>query len=181
MRPKFRSVGNTVEWQAARGGPGPVGWLEPDWAGAPAHQRLRANQLSHLSLSAHRRQDIPLWSRLLLALHPPLSRQVSYHRAVLYNKSRMINSANRFLGFALKEVFISKKTMLRIRVVYPGSGSEFFHPGSSVKKLFLSYWTYDPGCLLFIPDPDQGSKRNRIPDPDPQYCKKEVLVYGTRF
>jgi hypothetical protein len=30
MRPKFRSLGNTGEIQAARGGPGPVGGLEPD-------------------------------------------------------------------------------------------------------------------------------------------------------
>ncbi len=154
IRPKFRSVGNTGENQAARGGPGPVGGLEPDWTGAPAHQRLRAYQLSHLSVSAHRRQDIPLWPRLLLALHPPLSRQVSYP-SVLYSNSRMINSAKWFLGFALKEVFISKKAMLRIRDVYPGSGSEFFHPGSRFKK---------------IPDPGSGSASKNLSIFDPKNC-----------
>ncbi len=46
------------------------------------------------------------------------------------------------------------------------------------KKWFLSTRKYDPGCSSRIPDPDadfypsriQGSKRHRIPDPDPQHC-----------
>jgi hypothetical protein len=56
----------------------------------------------------------------------------------------------------------------------------FFHPGSELslsririkefkyfnpKKWFLSSRKYDPGC----PSRIQGSKRQRIPDPDPQH------------
>ncbi len=76
-------------------------------------------------------------------------------------------------------------------------GSEFFHPGSLVKKIpvsgsaarNLSILTqkivsklrkYDPGCssqsritdLVFLPVPDLGSrgqKGNRNPDTDPQH------------
>ncbi len=61
------------------------------------------------------------------------------------------------------------------------------------KKWFLSSRKYDKGCSSRIPDPDadflpiadpgsrgqkgtesriQGSKRHRIPDPDPQHCRK---------
>jgi hypothetical protein len=61
--------------------------------------------------------------------------------------------------------------VLQSRDVYPGieffsswNRIFFFHPGSASKnfsiltpkKLFLSYWKYDPG----------GSSRIRIPDPD---------------
>ncbi len=75
-----------------------------------------------------------------------------------------------------------KKSVLRIRYVYPGS--EFFHPGFGFfpsririkefkyfkpKKLFLSTRKYDSGCssriliLIFYPS---------HPDPDPQHWKK---------
>ena len=73
--------------------------------------------------------------------------------------------------------------VLRIRNVYAGSkffSSQirfFFHPGSKFsKKMFLSSRKYDPGCssririLIFYPSRIQGSKRHRIPDPDPQHC-----------
>jgi hypothetical protein len=64
----------------------------------------------------------------------------------------------------------------RIRTVTvpdPGSASKFqlFNP----KKWFLSSRKYDPGCssrirmLNFYPSRIQGSKRHRIPDPDPQH------------
>ncbi len=67
------------------------------------------------------------------------------------------------------------------------SGSEFFHPGSRVKKvldfwsgfspkwLFLSSRKYDPGqssrirILIFYPSRIQGSKSHRITEPDPQH------------
>jgi hypothetical protein len=64
---------------------------------------------------------------------------------------------------------------------------KYFYP-QKTKKWFLSSGKYDPGCssrirmlnFLPIPDPDaelsthpgsriQGSKRHRIPDPDPQH------------
>jgi hypothetical protein len=74
----------------------------------------------------------------------------------------------------------------------PGSdffhpGSEFFHPGSRIrikefkyfnpKKWFPSSRKYDPVCSSrnpdpdpdFLPIPDTGVKRHRIPDPDPQH------------
>jgi hypothetical protein len=44
------------------------------------------------------------------------------------------------------------------------------------KKLFQSSWKYDPKCLsririlIFHPSRIPGSKRHRIPDPDPQQC-----------
>ncbi len=77
--------------------------------------------------------------------------------------------------------------MLQIRDVQwfiPDPGSEFFHPGSRIrfkefnltKKLFLSSRKYDPDCssririLIFYSSRIQGSKRHRIPDPDPQHC-----------
>jgi hypothetical protein len=82
-----------------------------------------------------------------------------------------------------------KKTVLRIRDVYPRSRIRLFSipdPRSASKefqyfkqkKWFLSSKKYDPGCSLFIPDPGyriQGSKRHRIPDladPDPQHWRK---------
>ncbi len=46
----------------------------------------------------------------------------------------------------------------------------------SPKKLFPSSRKYDPGCssriqiLIFYPSRILGSKRHRIPDPDPQHC-----------
>jgi hypothetical protein len=62
----------------------------------------------------------------------------------------------------------------------------FFHPGSRIcikefkyfnpKKRCLSCQKYDPGCssrfriLTFYPSRIPGSKRHRIPDPDPQHC-----------
>jgi hypothetical protein len=87
-------------------------------------------------------------------------------------------------------------------VADPGSGSEFFQfqiqgqkdfgSGSTSKnlsiinpkKLILSSRKYDPGCssriripdpvrsLNFYPSRFQGSKRHRIPDPDPQHCMR---------
>jgi hypothetical protein len=94
-----------------------------------------------------------------------------------------------------------KRSVLRIRDVYPGSRIRLFsipdpnclHPGSRIlieefkyfnpkknKKWFLSSKKYDPGCSSRIPDPDvdfllsriQESKRHPIPDPDPQHWKK---------
>ncbi len=65
--------------------------------------------------------------------------------------------------------------------------TKFFHSGSQIrikefkyynpKKWFLSSRKYDLGCSS-RPDPDhdfypsriRGSKRHRIPDPDPQHC-----------
>ncbi len=56
------------------------------------------------------------------------------------------------------------------------------------KKWFLSSRKYDPGCSSRIPDPDpyslsisdpgswiQGSKRHRIPNPDPQRCLHQTV------
>ncbi len=75
------------------------------------------------------------------------------------------------------------------------------HPGSASKNLgiltpkkpkkwFLSSRKYDPGCSSRTPDPDadflpipgpgsriQGSKRHRIPDPDPQHWFECPFVY----
>jgi hypothetical protein len=31
--------------------------------------------------------------------------------------------------------------------------------------------------LFRIPDPGPGSKRHRIPDPDPQHCSKGLLIF----
>ncbi len=72
-------------------------------------------------------------------------------------------------------------TVLRIRDVYPGS--DFFPSRILIKefkyfnlrKWFISSRKYDPGCSsrirtqTFYPSWIQGSKRHRIPDPDPQY------------
>jgi hypothetical protein len=72
----------------------------------------------------------------------------------------------------------------RIRI-FSISDPNSFNPGSasknlsiSAQKLFLSSRKYDPGCsfririLIFYPsrivERNQGSKRHRIPDPDPQ-------------
>ncbi len=91
--------------------------------------------------------------------------------------------------------------VLWIRDVYPGFQIRlFFHPGSAsknisiltpkkpkkFKKWFLSSRRYDPGCssrirmLTFYPPGSriQGSKRHRIPDPDPQHW---VLLKASFF
>jgi hypothetical protein len=63
--------------------------------------------------------------------------------------------------------------------LHPGSririkGFKYFNP-KKLKKWFLSSGKYDPGCssrirmLTFYPSRIQGSKRHRIPDPDPQH------------
>ncbi len=83
--------------------------------------------------------------------------------------------------------------MLRIQDVIPGSGSEFFYPGSWVKKApenpdpqqrtFLTQKIETKVSKIwsgmFIPDPesqiwsfsipDPGVKKHRIPDQDPQH------------
>ncbi len=54
----------------------------------------------------------------------------------------------------------------------------FFHPGSelSASRIRIEEFKHDPGCLsrirmlTFYPSRIQGSKRHRIPDPDPQHC-----------
>jgi hypothetical protein len=67
----------------------------------------------------------------------------------------------------------------------PDPGSDFFHTGSWIcikefkyfksKKLFLRSRKYDPGCSsriripIFYPSRIKGSKRHRLPDPDPQH------------
>jgi hypothetical protein len=85
--------------------------------------------------------------------------------------------------------------VLEIRDVYPGS--EFFHPGSRVrikefkyfftpKNWFPSLRNFDPGCLSWIRilifvipgSRIQGSKRHRIPDPDPPQ-PKIVICFRT--
>jgi hypothetical protein len=79
---------------------------------------------------------------------------------------------------------------------FPIPNPTFFHPGSRIricsipdpgfaskelqyfnpKKWFLSSRKYNPGCssririLTLYPSRIQGSKRHRIPDPDPQHC-----------
>jgi hypothetical protein len=67
--------------------------------------------------------------------------------------------------------------MLRIRDVYPGSGSHHFrHPGSG-SRILVIFRIRDLGSgKNIIPDPDPGSgsrilgvKKHRIPDPDPQH------------
>jgi hypothetical protein len=80
--------------------------------------------------------------------------------------------------------FISH-AVLRIRDVYPGSefflsripDPKFFRSGFKYlnpKKWSLNSRKYDQGCsswLLTHPGSRiQGSKRHRIPDPDPQHC-----------
>ncbi len=62
-----------------------------------------------------------------------------------------------------------------------------------VKKL-SKIWVWDPGSETrkkLIPDPGsriQGSKRHRIPDPDPQHCleqnvlaRNETILLGTKY
>jgi hypothetical protein len=97
-----------------------------------------------------------------------------------------------------KLTLVRSPPVLRIRDVYPGSririfsipdtGSDFF-PSQipdphqifryfNPKNWFLRSRKYDPGCssririLFFYPSKIriQGSKRHRIPDPDPQLC-----------
>ncbi len=81
--------------------------------------------------------------------------------------------------------------VLRIRDVYPGSRIfSIPDPGSASKnlsiltqKLFLSSQKYDPGCssriwiLTLYPSRIPGSKRHRIPDPDPQHCLSLILSF----
>ncbi len=74
----------------------------------------------------------------------------------------------------------------RIRTVSnpdPGSASKnlsILYILTKKKKWFLSSRKYDPGCssrirrLTFYPSRIQGSKRQRIPDPDPQHCRFPV-------
>ncbi len=107
---------------------------------------------------------------------------------------------NRVRSFSRK----AKIKVLRIPDVYPGS--EFFHPGSRIrikefkyfftpKNWFPSLRNFDPGehpgsgsrirILIFINPGSriQGSKRHRIPDPEPKivicfrtftYCHRRV-------
>ncbi len=92
----------------------------------------------------------------------------------------------------LSSDFCFFSTVLWIRDVYPDPGSEFFPSRIRIflsrihvkelryfnpKKLFISYRKYDPDCssriqILNFTCPGsriQGSKRYRIPDPDPQH------------
>jgi hypothetical protein len=97
----------------------------------------------------------------------------------------------------------NRKPVLRIRDVYPGSRIRIVSipdPGSSsknlsiltpkkAKKWFLSSKKYDPGCSSRIPmltfshpgSRIQGPKgtQSRIPNPDPQHCRK--LYYFSFF
>jgi hypothetical protein len=88
-----------------------------------------------------------------------------------------------------KVTTILRRTVLRIRHVYPGSDffpsripdPNFFHPGSTSKNLniltpknFLSSRKYDTGCssrirnLIFYP--------SRIRDP--QYCRRIIFLFS---
>jgi hypothetical protein len=70
------------------------------------------------------------------------------------------------------------RCLSRIRIFSP-PGSEFFLSRIQHfkrKNCFISSRKYDPSCscpgsriLIFYPSRIQGSKRHRIPDPDPQY------------
>ncbi len=66
---------------------------------------------------------------------------------------------------------------------------KYFNP-KKPKKWFLSSRKYDPGCSSRIPDTDadflpipdprsRGSKRHRIPDPDPQHWLHLTEPRGT--
>ncbi len=74
--------------------------------------------------------------------------------------------------------------VLRIRIrIFPSririKEFKYFNP----KKWFLSSKKYDPGCssriqiLTFYPSRIQGSKRHRIPDPDPQHWSYVFCVF----
>jgi hypothetical protein len=74
----------------------------------------------------------------------------------------------------------------------PDPGSEFFHPGSRVKRFripdphqrilvfltqkIVSTQKYDPGCSSRIPDPDLDFHRSRIPG---QKGTPRIRVYDT--
>jgi hypothetical protein len=115
------------------------------------------------------------------------------HRNAYLNKKRMSHENKAFDE--------PKNQCCRSGMFILDPGSDFFpslipypnclHPRSRVrikknlsvltpKKWFLSSRKYDPGCSSRIPDPDAdfypsripGSKRHRIPDPDPQHLNR---------
>ncbi len=66
----------------------------------------------------------------------------------------------------------------------------FFHPGSRIHiKLFPSSWKYDPGGssrirILIFTHPGsriQGSKRYRIPDPNPQHWYQNKFLWQVKI
>jgi hypothetical protein len=62
------------------------------------------------------------------------------------------------------------------KILDPESGSASKNLSILTQKIALSSRKYDPGCsiwiLIFYPSRIQGSKRHRIPDTNPQHCKK---------
>ncbi len=104
----------------------------------------------------------------------------------------MLNPHQDFLLPKLGSSVADPGCLSRIRLFsIPDPGSELFPSWIRIKefkyfnpkKWFLSSRKYDPGCSSRVPDPDAdflpipdpGSKRHRIPDP--QHC----LVVGIKF
>ncbi len=120
---------------------------------------------------------------------------------LVYTIETMINIRilPKFFKEAYKTVWHHKIRVADLRVTNVYSGSEFFHPGSRVKKIpdpgsgfaaqtkkiskLLKIWSG-----MFIPDPDldfftypgsqiQGSKKHRIPDPQHRTKYLPYILY----
>jgi hypothetical protein len=133
---------------------------------------------------------------LSLTFPTPVSRQMSIPRVTCSNlpfHKYWTYSEGKTKGDHLNRwIFTSVEDQECLSILDPN----FFHPGSRsrieefmyfiAKKWFLSSRKYDPGCSLFIPDPNpdfypsrfpiQGSKSHRSRIPDPQHCFSPGLI-----